>query len=126
MPTLNNRPCNWKGFPRCPKLAVQGSSFCEEHKKRTWREYDQTRPSAAIRLGRNWHKLRQMVLNNNPVCVNPFQIPNHEVLANEVDHIIPVAKGGTNDLENLQPLCKPCHGRKTAEEVGFGRKKGNQ
>lgn len=30
----------------------------------------------------------------------------------EVDHIVPVAKGGTNDESNLQPLCHQCHVRK--------------
>ncbi len=27
----------------------------------------------------------------------------------EVDHIIAVARGGTNDLSNLQTLCRPCN-----------------
>ena len=30
-----------------------------------------------------------------------------------IDHIIPVAKGGTNERSNLQMLCSVCHGKKT-------------
>lgn len=35
--------------------------------------------------------------------------------ATEIDHIIERAEGGTDDLENLQPLCNTCHKGKTAK-----------
>ena len=40
----------------------------------------------------------------------------------ECDHIIPFANGGTNDPENLQMLCIPCHKEKSAaeKEEGYG------
>jgi hypothetical protein len=34
--------------------------------------------------------------------------------ATEIDHILEVANGGTDDIENLQPLCRMCHQAKTS------------
>ncbi len=37
----------------------------------------------------------------------------------EIDHIVPISRGGSCKLENLQPLCKQCNvskGQKTMEE----------
>ena len=32
----------------------------------------------------------------------------------DIDHILPLALGGTNELNNLQILCSPCHRSKTS------------
>lgn len=43
----------------------------------------------------------------------------------ELDHIVPLADGGSEDESNLQVLCRKCHKEKTAREAGprFVRKR---
>ena len=38
----------------------------------------------------------------------------------EIDHIVPLSAGGSNDIDNLQPLCNDCHKQKTKEEKELG------
>jgi 5-methylcytosine-specific restriction endonuclease McrA len=38
-----------------------------------------------------------------------------------VDHVIPVSKGGTSDISNIQPLCGPCNSTKHDTTVDFRR-----
>lgn len=40
----------------------------------------------------------------------------------EIDHIVPVAKGGTNDIDNLQTLCRECNRMKHTDEWVGGEK----
>ena len=46
-------------------------------------------------------------------------------IGNEVDHIIELAAGGENSLDNLQVLCTQCHKAKTAK-FNSKRIKGNR
>lgn len=35
----------------------------------------------------------------------------------EMDHVVPIAKGGTNDASNVVPACRSCNARKGAKVV---------
>ncbi|WP_112177110.1 HNH endonuclease [Paraburkholderia unamae] len=35
----------------------------------------------------------------------------------QIDHIVPLEQGGSNDDSNLQPLCDTCHTAKTSTEA---------
>ena len=44
-------------------------------------------------------------------------------VALEVDHIKPLSQGGKDERANYQPICLPCHVRKSAEEQGYKAKR---
>ena len=51
--------------------------------------------------GRRWDKLRKQVLSEEPRC---RECGDTEEL--EVDHIVPTSRGGGDERENLQVLCR--------------------
>ncbi|PAP79794.1 hypothetical protein B1759_15030 [Rubrivirga sp. SAORIC476] len=112
MPTLR-RACQ---YPGCPASAERGAYSCAAH-ARPSHEPAVARPSAASRgYDAKWRRVRAMFLRKHPVCVGTVEGSRCGRPATEVDHITPLADGGTNEWANLQPFCKSCHSRKTAAE----------
>ncbi len=102
-------PCSQRG---CGSLVEEG--YCDDHKSpgpvvaEKQRQYFKNR----FYDTESWRNKRDYYLEKNPLCNNCGDA------ATEVDHIVPLRQGGDKwDDGNLQSLCKPCHGKKTAEEV---------
>lgn len=65
--------------------------------------------------GRPWARIRSRIMSRDPLCVACLRVDRVRATA-EVDHIVPVEKGGSDDDSNLQGLCHGCHAEKTASE----------
>lgn len=73
------------------------------------------------RGGRQWRKLKDEILaRDNYTCQACGRVGGQL----ELDHIINVAQGGTENKDNLQILCQSCHKTKTQNEsqAGGGQK----
>jgi 5-methylcytosine-specific restriction protein A len=70
--------------------------------------------------GRAWQRLRLAVLKRDRfLCQCARCKANARVrVATEVDHIVPKAQGGTDDMANLQAIASECHRIKTQIENG--------
>ena len=99
-------PC---AAPGCPTLTRD--TYCDVHKPEPW----------AGRRGfegykGDWLRIRAQVLHEEPfcrMCGRP---------STTVDHIVPRARGGTDERSNLQALCNDCRRRKDAADAAEGRR----
>ncbi|SAK63498.1 phage-like protein [Caballeronia pedi] len=68
--------------------------------------------------GRRWLRIRARHLAEYPLCVKCLS-QGFTTQAQEVDHIVPLFKGGTDAPSNLQSLCVTCHADKTRDDCGL-------
>lgn len=68
--------------------------------------------------GREWTRLRQQVMTRDKRLCQPCLRNDRVTPATEVDHVKPKAKGGTDDMSNLQAICSPCHTEKGLRDEG--------
>lgn len=113
MPYKPKRPC---AYPGCGRLAENGEQYCAEHQKIIDKSYNQYErdPASNKRYGRSWKRIRDRYIKAHSLC-EECQKQGKLTPAEEVHHILPLSRGGTNAVNNLMALCKPCHARITVE-----------
>lgn len=108
MPSMPPKPC---ASPRCFKMASK-CGRCEDHQPEPWFSSKGKTPTERG-YGHYWKKLRvKVLLRDAHLCKTCFRA-NIMTLATEVDHILNKARGGTDSMDNLESICKPCHTIKT-------------
>lgn len=131
MPTSAPKACR---KPGCGKL-VRGGNWCEAHRPAgaaAGSFADTRRGSRHERgYGTDWDKTRPRIIErDNGLCQRCLREGRmtpvgHAPYTAFVDHIVPKFEGGTDDDDNLETLCRPCHTAKTdAEKTRARRRRG--
>lgn len=72
---------------------------------------DQVQRGTARLYGNTWQRIRQQVLREGEyTCAKCGRVSMFEM---EVDHIIPLSKGGLHVESNLRCACRKCNGLKS-------------
>ena len=108
-------------MPHAPKLCTARDCInfqpCPdpEHQPRPWA--NSTRRERTISGSAQQKRATRIMRRHERVC-HICRRP----MADEVDHVIPLAEGGPDTDDNLRPIhSKPCHANKTAAESARAR-----
>ncbi|MEL7937664.1 HNH endonuclease [Pseudomonas delhiensis] len=112
MPQRPQRPCRASG---CGALHRNANGYCDAHAEcaRSWA----TRKGSG-RGGRPWRRLRVQILARDKYLCRCEECTRLGRLreADEVDHVVPLSRGGTDDPSNLRAINRDCHKAKTQRE----------
>lgn len=115
MPNAAPKPCC-----HCGALVYDGTIRCAAHKARAGTFADRSRGTRQQRgYGASWDRTRALVLQRDAGLCQPCRRHGIFHSGQEVDHRVPKARGGTDELNNLQTVCREVHRAKTsAEKLG--------
>lgn len=106
-------------MPRAPKICSSpgcpNTQPCPDHTRTPWA--GSTRRERTISGSAQQKRAARIMRQHGRIC-HICGLP----MADEVDHVIPLAEGGADTDDNLRPIhSKPCHQQKTAAEARRAR-----
>ena len=107
MPHKFKKPCS---YPGCPNLTED--TYCDEHKNLVAKNYNKYQRAFdhSKKYGRDWKRVRDRYVKKHPLCERCLK-EGRFTRVEEVHHILPVNRGGTNYESNLMSVCKSCHNK---------------
>ena len=87
-------------------IELENNERASRHKRRV-----AVRQGGEIFSGEQWLLLCDKHDNCCARCLKPSPLT--------IDHIQPVSKGGTNAIENIQPLCRSCNSHKGVQSTDY-------
>lgn len=118
MPKRAPKSCRMCGIAHTNKHAY--CDGCASLNGKNWQRSAAEERAHRARYGARWQQLRNSLLANEPLC-RVCAAAGRTTAATEIDHITPVSAGGSDHPNNLQPICRNCHQRKTAGEGAAAR-----
>lgn len=110
MPLSAPRPCR---VVMCGGKTRDRNGLCEKHQDRARKPWQR---EGSGRGGSRWRKIRAQILHRDGYLCQPCRREHAVTEATVVDHIVPLAEGGTDDPGNLQSICADHDREKTKQE----------
>ena len=102
---LGDRHWNWKG------------GLCYSKKYLSWLQNKRNRFLRGIFPKHTYKEWEELKRKFNYTCLS-CEKREPEIILTE-DHIIPISKEGTDEITNIQPLCKSCNSKKFNKIINY-------